>query len=408
MDHSFNKCAKGCVCILAIFILLLFATNITYGQTAAFGTITGRVVDPKGASVPDATVTAKNTETGIVRTTKTTSDGLYRFENLPPDVYDVAVESSAFTKAEANHLKLQVGEQRDVNFTLAIAGQRLSVVVTSELPLVETTRTDTSTVIDDKSVADLPTTTAFNISGTAGVNGISNDYAGLAATAPGVKYDFTSVSADLLSPGAVNNRGILVNVDGGDISDQVVSTRDALGATLEEVKEFQVITNNYNAEYGQAGSVILNVVTKSGTNGFHGDAHGYFRGRNLTASTFFYNQTPQAQFGRAPFFKHEGGFTAGGPFVKDKSFWFVSYETAHQASPLTLTPPSGSITVQQPTDELLWSAKWDHQLSSKHHLTVRYNTSAPTGASSARLRKARRARTCAAGPTLCRSCTTTT
>jgi hypothetical protein len=373
MDHSFNKCAKGCVYILAIFILLLFATNITYGQTAAFGTITGRVVDPKGASVPDATVTAKNTETGIVRTTKTTSDGLYRFENLPPGVYDVAVESSAFTKAEANHLKLQVGEQRDVNFTLAIAGQRLSVVVTSELPLVETTRTDTSTVIDDKSVADLPTTTAFNISGTAGVNGISNDYAGLATTAPGVKYDFTSVSADLLGPGAVNDRGILVNVDGGDISDQVVSTRDALGASLEEVREFQVITNNYNAEYGQAGSVILNVVTKSGTNGFHGDAHGYFRGRNLTASTFFYNQSPQAKFRRAPFFKHEGGFTAGGPFVKDKSFWFVSYETAHQASPLTLLPPSGSITVQQPTDEFLWSAKWDHQVSSKHHLMVRYN-----------------------------------
>src|SRR5258705_1073382 len=102
----------------------------------------------------------------------------------------MAVASSAFTKAEANHLKLQVGEQRDVNFTLVIAGQTQSVLVTSELPLLETTRTDTSTVIDDKSVADLPTTTAFNISGTAGVNGISNDYAGLPATAPGVTNRF--------------------------------------------------------------------------------------------------------------------------------------------------------------------------------------------------------------------------
>ena len=88
-------------------------------------------------------------------------------------------------------------------------------------------------------------------------------------------------SADLVGPGNVNDRGINVNVDGGNISDQSVSARDALGASLEEVKEFQVLTNNYNAEYGQAGNVILNVITKSGTNNLHGDAHGYFRGRKI-------------------------------------------------------------------------------------------------------------------------------
>src|SRR5260370_1372288 len=156
----------------------------------------------------------------------------------------------------------------------------------------------------DPKAASMPnaTATAANTE-TAGVNGISNDYAGLATTAPGVKYDFTSVSSDLLGPGAVNDRGILVNVDGGDISDQVVSTRDALGASLEEVKEFQVISNNYDAEYGQAGGVILNVVTKSCTNSFHCNAHGYFRGRNMTASSFIYNLSNPTS--RAPFFKHE-------------------------------------------------------------------------------------------------------
>jgi hypothetical protein len=136
----------------------------------------------------------------------------------------------------------------------------------------------------------------------------------------------------LIGPGAVNDRGMLINMDGGNIIDQVVSTRDSFGASLEEVREFQVLTNNYNAEYGQAGSVILNVITKSGTNSVHGDGHFYARGRNLGASQFFYNLgNPTA---RAPFFKHEGGFVLGGPFVKDRTFWFVSLEKTHQGVPL--------------------------------------------------------------------------
>src|SRR5262249_60280513 len=102
-------------------------------------------------------------------------------------------------------------------------------------------------------VANLPTTNSFN-----GIGGVSNDYAGLAALAPGVKFDFTSVSSDLIGPGAVNDRSIQFNVDGGNISDQVVSARDSLGASVEEVREFQVLTNNYNAEYGQAGGSMLN------------------------------------------------------------------------------------------------------------------------------------------------------
>ena len=165
--------------------------------------------------------------------------------------------------------------------------------------------------------------------------------------------------------GAVNSRGITVNLDGGNISDQVVSSRDALGASVEEVKEFQVLSNNYNAEYGQAGNVILNVITKSGTNAYHGDAHAYFRGRNMGASDFFYNQTAcdptgtgagscdnKADAGfpdsRAPFFKHEEGFTAGGPFVKDRLFWFASLERSAQALPETLTPFGVSTTTSVP------------------------------------------------------------
>src|SRR3984893_4367575 len=290
MNGTTRKCCWGVtgLVLAAIFVVafLLCSASAAYAQSSAFATITGRVLDPKGASVPNSSVTATNTETGITRTTQTTNDGLYRFENLAPGVYDVSIEASGFTKAIAKAVKLQVAEQRDVNFNLELEGQKQSVMVTSELPLIEQTKTDTSTVIDEKDVAGLPTTTSF-----AALGGISNDYEGLAASAPGVRYDYTGLSFDILGPGAINSRGITVNLDGGNISDQVMSSRDSLGASVEEVKEFQVLTNNYNAEYGQAGNVILNVITKSGTNAIHGDAHAYFRGRNLGASDFFYNQT---------------------------------------------------------------------------------------------------------------------
>jgi len=331
--------------IMALTLLVVSATAVFAQST---GSIVGTVTDPQGGVVSDATVVARQVDTGNERTTKTTSDGLFRFDSLPPAIYNIRVEASGFAKAEVNGVKLQVGEQRDVNLKLAVTGATITVDVTAAAPLVETSKTDVSSVIDDKTVATLPTTTSFN-----GIGGAANDYAGLAAIAPGVKYDFTSVSSDLIGPGAVNDRGIQVNIDGGNISDQVVSARDSLGASVEEVKEFQVLTNNYNAEYGQAGSIILNVITKSGTNQFHGDGHYYTRGRNLTASTFFYNLSDASQFRRAPFHKYEGGFTAGGPFIKDRTFWFVSYEQVRQAVPLQLVPPTGSLALTQPTKEIL-------------------------------------------------------
>jgi hypothetical protein len=386
MNLSVKKWRWGvCISILLVVLVCLAGRNGAYAQSSAFATITGRALDPRGASVPNATVTATNTETGIVRTTTTTSDGLYRFDNLPPGIYDVAIESSSFSKAEAKNIKLQVGETRDINFNLELAGQKQSVVVTSEVPLIETTKTDTSTVIDDKAVADLPTTTSYNA-----IGGVANDYQGLAASAPGVRYDYTGLSSDIVGPGNVNSRGINVNLDGGNISDQLVSSRDALGASVEEVKEFQVLTNNYNAEYGQAGNVILNVITKSGTNSIHGDFHAYFRGRNLGASDFFYNLgidpalcppgnvvggvlTKVDGCGRAPFHKHEYGFTLGGPFIKDRLFWFGSWEKVSQGSPATLRPFNTSVTFNQPTSEILGSGKIDAKLTDKHTLTIRYN-----------------------------------
>ena len=364
------------VCLKTMIIgagLLLSMAHGAYGQSASFATITGHAQDLNGESVPGATVTATNVETGMTMLTQTTSDGIYRFDNLPPGIYDLSIEAQSFATTQAKSVKLQIGEDLDINFNLRLTGQTQTIIVTTELPLVERTKTDVSTVIGDKDVANLPTTTSYQA-----VGGVSNAFEGLAVSAPGVRYDYSSDSSDLVGPGSFNDRGLQVNVDGGNIWDeaQILVARDALGASVEEVKEFEVLTNNYNAEYGQAGNIILNVVTKSGTNGFHGDFHAYFRGRNFGASTFFYNLNDPTS--RAPFFKHEYGFTAGGPFVKNRLFLFTSLEDTSQGAPVTTLPFGNSITINQPVSELLWSAKMDAILTGKELLTVRYNVQRDT------------------------------
>lgn len=361
--------SKRLAVLLTIAGLLLPVVTV-YAQTTA--TLRGRVTDPQDAIVVGATVVALNEATGIEQRTTTTSDGVYTIPALTSGTYDVRVEAPNFSKAETKSVKLQVGDTRDVNFKLQIAGKNVVVEVSGQAPLVETTRTEGSTVLNNTDIARLPA-----LSGTApGSIGNMNDYATLATGAPGVRTDFTGDSADLVGPGQFNNRSNQYNVDGGTMNDITTVGRTALGASVDEVKEFQVLTNNYNAEYGQAGGLILNVVTKSGTNSIHGEFHEYIRGTNMEGINYFTKLAgPDPVTGRLdppPYFKHETGFTLGGPFIKDKTFWFVSYEKVSAGVPLPLPPPV-SETVTQGDDEVLWSAKIDHQISSKHHFTGRFN-----------------------------------
>src|SRR6266851_5307626 len=142
--------------LLMLAALLTSSIAVSYAQTAT-ATIVGTVLDPQSGVVANATVVARNVDTGIERTTQTTSEGLYRFGNLPPGVYDVRVDAQGFSKAEAKAVKLQVGEQRDVNFALVVPGTTATVDITASDALVETGKTDVSSVIDSKQVATLPT-----------------------------------------------------------------------------------------------------------------------------------------------------------------------------------------------------------------------------------------------------------
>lgn len=388
-------------CTLALLCCCL-PLVLANAQSASTATISGTVVDPQGAVVAGAKVTATNIATGVPRSVNTTSTGNYVIPNLTPATYDIKVEAKGFSEGVGKGVKLNVGDQKSLNFNLTVAGSSQTVEVTAEAPLIETTKTDVSTSVTDVEMQKLPTFAA--------ISGGANDYASLALTAPGVKMDTSTLTGDLVGPGSINNRANLYNVDGANITDQLVSGRDGLGASVDEIQEFQVLTNNYNAEYGQAGGLVINAVTKSGTNQIHGDGHMYFRGRNFQSSNPFYNlnllqsaipqsapptgvggavrcpvsdftnpNTPAQQMinvdgcPRAPFHRKEGGFTLGGPFIKDKLFWFGSWELSRQAVPLTLTPAAGAVTVQQPINNHLWSAKLDWKISNNHSLSARFN-----------------------------------
>jgi hypothetical protein len=393
------------IVLFVIMALCCLPAVLAVAQSASTAALTGQVVDPQGAVIANAKVTATNVATNIGRTANTTGAGDYTIPNLAPGTYDVRVEAAKFAVGVAKSIKLNVGDQRDLNFKLTVAGATQTVEVTTAAPLIETTKTDVSSSITDLDMERLPTI--------AGGSGQVNDYAQLALTVPGVKADTSGLTGpgngsggEMIAPGSLNNRGNLYTVDGANITDQLVSGRDGTGASIDEVQEFKVLTNNYNAEYGQATGLIMNVVTKSGSNAIHGDAHMYFRGRNLAASDPFYNTglpntaVPAGTVGplgsnhcpvndfsggtlvsvvgcdRAPFHRKEGGFTLGGPFLKDRLFWFTSFEMSRQAAPLTLTPGAtegGNVTVQQPTNNLLYSGKIDYKVSQNNILSMRYS-----------------------------------
>src|SRR4051812_25807788 len=390
-EHSRRSSMKRLQVFCTLALVCCLPLVLANAQSASTAQLSGAVVDPQGAVVPGAKVTATNQSTQVGRSVTTTSTGNYVIPNLPPGTYSVSVDAKGFRSGEVKDITLNLGDQRDLGFKLNVAGAAESIEVTTTAPLIETTKTDVSSSITNLDMERLPTI--------AGATGTVNDYAQLALTAPGVKADTSGLTTDLIAPGSINNRGNLYNVDGANITDQLVSGRDSTGASVDEVQEFQVITNNYNAEYGQATGLVMNVVTKSGSNGVHGDAHMYFRGRNLAASSAEYNlglfqspptpgdgTCPNSDFvggnlvsidgcRRAPFHRKEGGFTLGGPFIKDKLFWFTSFEMSRQAFPLTLTPgiaEGGNVTVQQPNNNLLYSGKIDYRLSQNNNLSIRY------------------------------------
>ncbi len=296
------------VCLTAICLLL----PALLPAQGASGRILGRVADPTGAVLSAAKVTLTNEATGISRDAKSNESGDYSFVDVAPGTYTVQFELTGFKKNVQKGVIVDVNQVVTLNSTLQIGGSQETVEVTSEAPQVDTTSTQLGAVINDRSVNELPLNT--------------RDTYQFLQLQPGVQSQLGS-SGSLFAgsddPGSVSvnggrTRANNFSVNGGDANDQFVNT-PTIEPSPDAVEEFRVITNTFDAEYGRNSGSVVNVITKSGGNAFHGNLYEYFR--NTILDSRGYPDTTKPQLNQNQF-----GGTFGGPIKKDRTFFFLSYE----------------------------------------------------------------------------------
>src|SRR5579863_1678910 len=296
----------------ALALVFLLGTGLGWGSVT--GSISGTVLDSSGAVVPGASVIAINTQTGIRNSTETNADGFYSFPALPAGHYDVGITARGFREYRQTGLVLDVNTAIRVDATLRVGTATQQVEVSAAAVHVETSSTQMGEVIGGTKMSTLP------------LNGRS--YTDLLALQPGVAPSSSgegsgmAVSGDL-NPGALSVSGQReaangFMVDGGNAEERLYNNA-AIIPNLDSIAEFRILTNNADAEYGNYSGGMINVITKSGTNQFHGDAFEFLRNPHLDARNFF---SPT----RAVLHQNQFGGTFGGPIKHDRLFFFSDYQ----------------------------------------------------------------------------------
>jgi hypothetical protein len=320
------KDIQRCI-LLAIIGGLLFSWTDLRGQATASSTVQGTITDQTGAVIDKADVTLTAKETGAVRTTKTNNAGEYRFDGLSAGFYTVKATASGFTTGEANQVEVLVGRTLTQDFALKPGAISETVEVTSAAPLVDQTKTDVSTNITPNQIQDLPL--------------IGRDIADLAYLAPGVKaadaYDPTKMRYAILSVNGQGGRNVNVTIDGVDNKDNTVGG-PVMQLPAEAVQEFQISTQRFSAVNGRSAGAAINVITKSGTNAYHGSAFGFFRAQALNADQKVPNGDGTTSPANPPYSRQFFGGSFGGPIKKDKLFVFFAMERQREITSLAETP----------------------------------------------------------------------
>jgi outer membrane receptor protein involved in Fe transport len=359
--------------ILSVLLALCLPAAL-HAQTAT-GQISGVVLDDSGAAVPGVTVTAKNQGTGFSRVTVTSAEGGYVLPLLPSGTYEVSAELAGFQPFQQRNVVISVGS--DVTLRVALrVGAAETITVAADAPVVETTRSSVASTVNETMIENLP------------VNG--RNFIDFAVTTPGVSKD--SRFGDISFAGL---RGTLnsVVVDGADNNNTFfgqslgrTGDRTAYQFSQDAVKEFQINTNAYSAEFGRAGGAVINVVTKSGTNDFDGSLFYFYRDRDLRAKDYIEEISGRA---KGPYGFDQYGGSLGGPLVHDRHFFFVSWDAQRNsiANLVLFTPPAtgdadtlagitrlkalaGDYDVTR--DQDVYLVKTDSELG-RHHLSLRWN-----------------------------------
>jgi len=285
-------------------------SQFALGQGAATGDLHVTVKDPKGSVVTNATVTVKDAAKGLERAASGDGQGGYSARQLAPGTYTVSVTAAGFATAEATAVTITVGQVAELPVGLTVASGKEVVEVTSEAEIVETARTSTTDTIGERKIEDLPINGRNYIQFTLTDSQVQRDNApSLGGAAP----------TSGLNMSGQRGRSNLVNVDGADATDNSVNgVRSTL--SQEAVQEFQIITNSYPPENGRAAGGVVNIISKSGGNDFHGDVFGYLRNRNYQAINPF-STTDNPAYTRT-----QAGASFGGALKKDRTFFYFGYE----------------------------------------------------------------------------------
>jgi hypothetical protein len=319
-----NKKSIWFILVLGVFFLELFhAPAISAQSQAAAASIEGIVYDPTAAVVPNVTVTAVNNGTGLTRTVKTDQHGRYLVSLLPPGEYTLTMTSGGFAEVKFQAVVLRVGDAVTIDGHLQPAGIREEAVVVAAdtIPAVEPTRTQPGTVIERSVINALP------------LNG--RNWTELVLLTPGVTTanDFGDVSFAGVDR-VFNN----IQVDGADNNNAYFGeirgrTRAPFQFSQETIQEFRVANNNFSAEFGHAAGGIVNAITRSGTNEWHGGGFYYVRDSIFNANGWFNNANSIA---RPPERRQQFGGNIGGPLLKDKLFFFLNYDQQVRSEPVSV------------------------------------------------------------------------
>ena len=332
-----------------VFGVLFFvaAATLAYGQLPS-GTINGRVTDPQGARVAGARVTVTNGAQGTSRETQTNAEGLYVFPSLEVGTYDLRVKSPTFAATETQGLVLAAGKTETVDVGLHPAGTKETLNVTGVNDTVDLTQSMIQGQITSQTIESIP------------LNG--RNFLELAYLVPGNRpaptFDPTKTNTLEVSSAGGFGRGGNITVDGGDNNDEVV------GGTLsnfpeDSVQEFQIATARFTSEVGRSGNSIINIVTKTGTNQYHGSLFFFERNRDLQALPATFDRSLPTP----PFDREQYGGTLGGPIRKDKAWFFTCFEYRDQNAALQTgtrdftTSQIQNTSAPAPLRESLWSTR---------------------------------------------------
>ncbi len=349
-------------CQLLVFLILLLAVPALFAQSGN-GSLVGHVTDESGAALPGVTLAATNVATGFTRSTVTAADGSYRLAALPPGTYTVTTDLSGFASVSTKNVDVTVASDRTINVSMKQAAVNEQITVTAEAPLVETSPA-VGTVVSQQELQNLP------------LNG--RQFANLGSLAPGTSL---SVNSDPTKPGQLtialnggSGRNVNFIIDGGD------NTDDTIGGALqnfniEAVQEFKIQTMAYKAEFGRSSGGVLSVVTKSGTNQISGSAYDFYRAKGLNSET---QSESLAGVGKQPYRRDQYGASLGGPIVKDKAFFFGTWEKTSRTTAYTVNTGQGLLgsfegqSFSLPFKDELGTAKISVDASPRQYLQVRY------------------------------------